>query len=95
MKGKLLGQWTYIFMFPVFFVILPSRQFQQFFTFISKDESDSFAVQSLSCVRLFREPVDCSSPVSSVHGISQQEYWNGLPFLFPGDLLDSFFNYSF
>ena len=41
----------------------------------------------LSCVWLFREPVDCSSPVSSVHGISQQEYWSGLPFLFPGIFL--------
>ena len=24
-------------------------------------------------------------PVSTVHGISQQEYWSGLPFLSPGD----------
>ena len=24
--------------------------------------------------------VDCSQPDSSVHGISRQEYWNGLPF---------------
>ena len=53
MEGKLLGQRIYIFMFPVFFVILPSRQFQQFFTFVSKDESDSFAVRSLKlCLTL-------------------------------------------
>ena len=30
----------------------------------------------------------CSLPGSSVHGIFQQEYWSGLPFPFPGDLLD-------
>ena len=26
------------------------------------------------------DPVDCSPPGSSVHGISRQEYWSGLPF---------------
>ena len=29
------------------------------------------------------DPMDCSPPDSSVHGISQQEYWNGLTFLSP------------
>jgi len=33
--------------------------------------------------------MDCSSPGSSVHGISQQEYWSGLPFFPPGDLPDA------
>ena len=28
-------------------------------------------VQSLSCVQLFRNPMDCSPPGSSVHGILQ------------------------
>ena len=32
--------------------------------------------------------MDCSSPGSSVHGISRQEYWNGLPVPPPGDLPD-------
>jgi len=32
------------------------------------------------------DPVDCSPPGSSVHGISRQEYWSGLPFPSPGDL---------
>ena len=32
-----------------------------------------------SCLTLC-DPVDCSPPGSSVHGILQQEYWNGLPF---------------
>ena len=38
-------------------------------------------VMSDSC-----DPMDCSPPVSSVHGISRQEYWSGLPFPSPGDL---------
>ena len=32
------------------------------------------------------DPTDCSPPGSSVHGISKQEYWSGLPFPPPGDL---------
>ena len=32
------------------------------------------------------DPMDCSPPGSSVHGILRQEYWNGLPFTSPGDL---------
>ena len=32
------------------------------------------------------DPMDYSPPASSVHGISQQEYWSGLPFLSPGYL---------
>ena len=34
------------------------------------------------------DPRDCSPPGSSVHGISWQEYWNGLPFRSPGELLN-------
>ena len=32
------------------------------------------------------DPMGCSPPGSSVHGILQQEYWCGLPFPSPGDL---------
>ena len=32
------------------------------------------------------DPMDCSLGSSSVHGISQQEDWSGLPFPPPGDL---------
>ena len=32
--------------------------------------------------------MDCSLPVSSVHGILQQEYWSVLPWFPPGDLLN-------
>ena len=32
------------------------------------------------------DPMDCSLPGSSIHGIFQQEYWSGLPCPPPGDL---------
>ena len=32
------------------------------------------------------DPMGCSLPGSSVHGILQAKYWGGLPFLSPGDL---------
>ena len=32
------------------------------------------------------DPMDCTSPVSSVHGFSRREYWSGLPFPSAGDL---------
>ena len=31
-----------------------------------------------SCPTL-RDPMDCSPPGASVHGISRQEYWSGVP----------------
>ena len=43
----------------------------------------SRSVMSDSC-----NPIDCSLPGSSVHGILQQEYWSGLPFPSAGDLPD-------
>ena len=33
------------------------------------------------------DPMDCSPPSSSVHGISQEEYWSGLHFLLQGIFL--------
>ena len=41
--------------------------------------------QMLSCIRLLAIPcsVACQAPVSM--GFPRQEYWNGLPFLPPGD----------
>ena len=38
-----------------------------------------------SCLTLC-DPMNCSLPDSSLHGISPQEYWSGLPFPFPGDI---------
>ena len=34
-------------------------------------------------------PMDCRLPDSSVMGFSRQEYWSGLPFLSPVDLLNA------
>ena len=45
--------------------------------------------QSLSPVWFLATPMDCSPPNSSVHGISQKEYWKRLPFPTPQDLPDS------
>ena len=42
---------------------------------------------SQSCVTLC-DPVDCNLPGSSIHGFSKQEYWSGLSFLSPGEILN-------
>ena len=34
------------------------------------------------------DPMDCSLPGSSIHGIFQARYWSGLPFPSPGGLPD-------
>ena len=34
------------------------------------------------------DPMDYSPPVSSIHAIFQENYWNGLPFPAPGNFLD-------
>ena len=38
-----------------------------------------------SCLTLW-DPMDCNPLGSSVHGTFQQEYWSGLPCLYPGHL---------
>ena len=53
--------------------------------FLSSKESESEVAQS--CPTLC-DPVDCSPPGSSVHGILQQEFWSRLPFPSPRDLPD-------
>ena len=35
-----------------------------------------------------RDPMDCSPPASSLHGICQAKYWRGLLFLTPGEVPD-------
>ena len=35
------------------------------------------------------DPMDCSPPGYTIHGISRQEYWSGVPFPSPGDLPES------
>ena len=49
----------------------------------------SVVVQSLSHVRLFCNPMDCSPSHPTVHEIPRQEYWSGLPSPSPGALPDS------
>ena len=44
------------------------------------------AAASLQSCPTLCSPMDGSPPGSSVHGISRQEYWSGLPFPSPGDL---------
>ena len=45
--------------------------------------------QTLSQLYLtLSDPMDCSPPGSSVHGLSRQEHWSGLPSPSPGDLPD-------
>ena len=55
------------------------------YTCIHEHESESEVAQSWLTLC---DPMDCSLPGSSVHGIFQQEYWSGLPFPSPGDLPD-------
>ena len=45
-------------------------------------------VQCLSHVRLFATPWTEARQASLSMGFTRQEYWSGLPFPFPGDLLD-------
>ena len=54
----------------------------------SKTCWQSIFIQSLSHVQLFANPwaVTCQAPLSM--GYPRQEYWSGLPFPSPGDLLD-------
>ena len=46
------------------------------------------SAKSLQCCPTLWDPMDCNPPGSSVHGISQAKYWNGLPFPSPEDLPD-------
>ena len=47
--------------------------------------------KSLQLCLTLCDPMDCSLPGSSVHGILRQEFWSGLPCPSPGDLPDSGF----
>ena len=51
------------------------------------DLSTSESEITQSCPTLC-DPMDWNLPGLSVHGISRQEYWSGLPFPSPGDLPD-------
>ena len=49
---------------------------------------ESEVVKSLSCVQLFVTPWIVAYQASPSKGFFRQEYWSGLPFPSPGDLLD-------
>ena len=49
-----------------------------------KVKSESEVAQS--CPNL-SDPMDCSLPGSSIHGIFQAEYWSGVPLPSPPDML--------
>ena len=69
-------------MIYLFKVILHLRNFS---TWLRQHKCVCMLAQS--CLTLF-DPMDCGLPGSSVHGILQQEYWSGLPFPSPGNLLN-------
>ena len=56
----------------------------------SKKKKKKKALSNVGCVCAqscppLCNPMECSLPGSSVHGIFQAEYWNGSPFPPPGD----------
>ena len=56
--------------------------------YLSKQEKSHLkALATQSCPTMC-DPMDCSPPGSSAHGILQARYWSWLPFLPPGDLLN-------
>ena len=58
------------------------------FLLVHRSGSWKVKVKSLSCVRLFSTPWTAAYQALPSMGFSRQEYWNGLPFPSPGDLLD-------
>ena len=70
------------------FSISPSNEYSGLISF-RMNWLDLLAGQesSQSCLT-FWDPIDCCLPGSSVHGIFQAEYWSGLPFPSPGDILN-------
>ena len=74
--------------------LLPARCHYHLFLQTSPFPSVSWWVSvfpvTQSCLTLCN-PLDCSLPGSSVHGVSRQEYWSALPLPPPGDLPDPLF----
>ena len=70
------------------FSISPSNEYSGLISF-RMNWLDLLAGQesSQSCLT-FWDPIDCCLPGASVHGIFQAEYWSGLPFPSPGDILN-------
>ena len=77
----------------VFIIVLENCPFL-FFFFFYQNRKMCFNHFILVLPKSFRscpilcDPMDCSPPGSSVHGIFQARVWSGLPFPSPGDLPD-------
>ena len=71
--------------FFFFFLDLVLKLVMLFLSFVSLHSILYAAANAcvLSRVQLC-DPIDCSLPVSFVHGIFQARYWNGFPCLSPG-----------
>ena len=72
------------FPFPGKFPVLSSRVFVP----EGKEDRRVAVCYSLSHVRLFVTPWTVAHQTPLSVGFSRQEYWSGLPFPSPGDLLD-------
>ena len=66
--------------------ILMEESEEELKSLLMKVKRESEVIQS--CPTL-SDPMDCSLSGSSIHGISRQEYWSGVPFPSPGSLPDS------
>ena len=75
---KMYTLWWVVFVFIFVFV---------WATKVLPDLKPSGGLVTKSCLTLW-DSMDCSLPDFSVAGFPRQEYWNGLPFPFPGDLSD-------
>ena len=67
-------------------------RFHQYLVFLLCFVIYIVVVYSLSHVRLFRNPMDCSSPDSSVHGIAQARILECFHFLLQGSFLTQGWN---
>ena len=54
----------------------------------SKAHRNKITLCSFSYIQIFATPQTVARPVPLSMGFFRQEYWNGLPFPFPGDLPD-------
>ena len=75
------------FLLSVFQMLCFSKQFIKITVLPSCRERKGEVLVAQLCLTLC-DSRDCSPPGSSVHVISQQEYWSGLPYPPPGDCSD-------
>ena len=80
--------WIYWWVLIVFFF---ADVFRIFYTLYQESSSNGVCVCVfvLSCDRLFANPWTVAHQVPLSMGFSRQEYWNGLPFPSPGQVMTS------